>query len=404
MNDRTLLIRELDDVEKKDGAYVKQKIDEYLEEFGLSPYISNITFVTDRGSNMVSSLRFSNRIHCFAHLINNTVGKMLKDLPCVKAATAIVAYFKKSGKNKFSTTLKSNVSTRWNSVYYMLDSILKHWAEICDVLRANKAHLDDLNLLCFDELDLLRTFLQEFKKASMELEGSNYPTLYLVNAWYESLLQHMTPKVTDPRLISRLKRIGLEYWSQTVRPYLTPMHDIATFLHPMMKGLKAHTAERRVETLDAVARMLEKFGDSERSRPQTANTTELVSSAMRLFVDNDSDTEESELDKYKKLKVKSITNLLQWWEDKKTIYRNLYKIARYVHSIPASSASAERIFSAAGILCGNRPNMSSEKMDEILFLKSNYDLLIKLKQDKLSSEANDESDGYVSDTPSVPDN
>lgn len=56
MNERTLLIRELDDNETKDGEYVKQKIETYLQEFGLLHCIDDITFVTDRGTNMVSAL------------------------------------------------------------------------------------------------------------------------------------------------------------------------------------------------------------------------------------------------------------------------------------------------------------------------------------------------------------
>lgn len=171
MNDRTLLIRELDDAERKDGAYVKKKNRRVFGRVRAVTIHKQYYFRNGQRKQYghVAAPLQSNSLFC--PLNQHTVGKMLKDLPCVKAATAIVAYFKKSGKNKFSTTLKSNVSTRWNSVYYMFDSILKHWEETGDVLRANNAHLDDLNLLCYDELDMLRTFLEEFKKASLELEA-----------------------------------------------------------------------------------------------------------------------------------------------------------------------------------------------------------------------------------------
>lgn len=401
LNDRILLIREMDDDLKKDGAYVKRKIDQYLEEFDLMPHINNITFVTDRGTNMISSLRNNHRVHCFAHLINNTVGKIVKDLECVKAATAIVAYFKKSGKNKFKTTLKSNVSTRWNTVYYMLDSILTHWDEIVSILRTQKVHLNDLAAMSYDELEMLRDFLKKFKEASTELEGSHYPTLYLVNPWYRTLLLHMSPNVRDSILIKKLKEIGLKYWQETVDPLINHFHDIATFLHPMMKGLKAHTPARQQKTYEEVSTMLDRFGEGAAQRRGNNVVTNMTSSAMRLFVDNDSDSEQNELDEYKDLKVRAITDLLQWWYDKKSLFPNLYKIARYIHAIPASSASAERIFSAAGKLSGNRPNLRSELMDEILFLKSNYDLMNKTKRENQLSEFendNAHSDGYGSDT------
>lgn len=399
LNDRTLMIREMD-AEVKDGDYVKQKINEFLAEFDLLAHVDKITFVTDRGGNMVSSLRHNSRVHCFAHLINNTVGKMLHELECVKAATAIVGYFKKSGQNTlFGTSLKSNVTTRWNSVFYMLDSILKHWTDICSILRAKKVHLDDLAKLDFDELEMLRDFLKKFKDASTELEGSYYPTLHLVNPWYEALLLHMSTSVRDSNLITRLKRIGLTYWKGTVSPYVTHLHDIATFLHPMMKGLKAHSVQRRAATIEKVSSMLTDFDDATTTYRRTNVGASVTSSVMSHFVDNDLDSEANELDEYMELKVRSMTTLLQWWNDKRSVFPNLYKIARYIHSIPASSASAERIFSSAGKLCSSRPKLSSDRMDEILFLRSNFDLLSETtRKEQLEAASIDQSDGYASDT------
>lgn len=396
LNDRTLLLRELDDDEKKDGEYVKRKIDEYLKDFELLRYINNITFVTDRGSNMVTSLRFNNRIHCFAHLINNTVEKILKDLTCVKSVSSIVGYFKKSGKNKFGTSLKSHVSTRWNSVFYMIDSVMTHWEEISSILRTSKVHLDDLTAISYDELEMLRNFLKKFKDASTEIEGTHYPTLYLVNPWYRDLLIHMSPSVKDSSLITKLKQIGLKYWKDTVGPLITHTHDMATFLHPLTEGMRGFTSARQKNTLDEISLMLGNF-DQSNARESVSVVSlgaDLASSALRLFVD-DSESEQNELDEYKDLKVRSITSLLQWWDDKKSVFPNLYKIARYIHAIPASSASAERIFSSAGKLCSNRPNLLSEKMDDILFLKSNFDLMSKAKREEQFEETG--SDGYGSD-------
>lgn len=355
---------------------------------------------------MVSSLRQCNRIHCFAHLINNTVEKMLKDLECVKAVSAIVGYFKRSGCNKFGTTLKSNVPTRWNSVYFMFDSVLKHWDEIVSILRAKKVHMNDLAVIEYEEMEMLRDFLKKFKDASQEIEGSQYPTLYLVNPLYEDLLRHMSPNVRDSVFIGRLKEIGLLYWKNNVGPNINHFHDIATFLHPLMKGLKAHTPARQKQTCERVSSMLDNLGGDNQRRRVNFTGSNLASSSMRLFVDVDSDSEQNELDEYKDLKVRSISDLLQWWEDKKNIFPNLYKIARYIHAIPASSASAERIFSTAGRMCSNRPNLRSEMMDEILFLKSNYDLLdatFRAKQICEAENDNAPSDGYESDTNNVSD-
>lgn len=125
MNDRVLVIRELT-AEKKDGDLLKEKVIEYVNEFELMPYIeNNIVFVSDRGSNIVKAMSSFQHINCFAHMIHNTTEKMLEKNETVAALKSIVKYFKSNGTNAlFENTLKSFVSTRWNSVYMMLQSCL----------------------------------------------------------------------------------------------------------------------------------------------------------------------------------------------------------------------------------------------------------------------------------------
>lgn len=126
LNDRVLLIRELA-VEKKDGDYLKEKVIEYVNEFELFPYIeNNIVFVSDRGSNLVKAMSSFQHTNCFSHMIHNTATKLLDKNQTVSIVTSIVKYFKSNGHNAlFETILKSNVSTRWNSVHMMLESFIK---------------------------------------------------------------------------------------------------------------------------------------------------------------------------------------------------------------------------------------------------------------------------------------
>lgn len=394
MNDRILMIRELEN-ESHDGAFVARKIREYIEEFGLTPHVERITFVTDRGSNMVSALRKERRVHCFAHLINNTVSTMLKDNEIVAAASAIVHYFKMSGQNTvFGTTLKSHVRTRWNTVFYMNASILQHYEEISSILREKAKHLDDLEKISRSKLQLMQDLFKKFKDASTELEGSSYPTLYLVKPWYEDISEHLNANDNDSVFISDLKRTGAHYWHTTVKLYLTDIHSVATFLHPMMKGLKSCTTQEKSKIYRSTTKLMDNlFGLVTSNTRQSSEIIVGMSSAAHRFLDCTSETETNEMDEYKELKVRTISSLLEWWEDHKNSFPNLYKLARFVHSIPASSASAERIFSSAGKVCASRPNLRSEMLDHVLFLKSNFDLLNEVK--KKQNEKID--DGYRSD-------
>lgn len=118
MNDRILCTREMD-AEKKDGPYIKSQIKEHLKSFDLYQFRKKFVFVSDRGTNMVSALTRFQNIHCYAHMINNAVQKMLEVVDDeVSPVKALVKYFKVTGLNSsLDETLKSYVKTRWNSVF-----------------------------------------------------------------------------------------------------------------------------------------------------------------------------------------------------------------------------------------------------------------------------------------------
>lgn len=141
------------------------------------------------------------------------------------------------------------------------------------------------------------------------------------------------------------------------------------------------------------------------SRPPTSTKRD---SAMRFCMD-DSDSEieeesaaEAELSDYKKMKLRGspVDDVLMWWQEYRTRFPRLYGVARFIHSIPGSSAAAERLFSTAGRLVAFRPHMRSALVDEILFLKSNLDLSRQLQlqcenidEDQIETiSLNDESD------------
>jgi hypothetical protein len=61
-------------------------------------------------------------------------------------------------------------------------------------------------------------------------------------------------------------------------------------------------------------------------------------------------------------------DLLLWWKQHENAYPNLSKLAKKYLNIPASSASSERNFSAAGLVLSERTRLSPENVDSILFL------------------------------------
>lgn len=165
LNDRILCTREMD-AEIKDGPDIKSQIEEHLKSFHLYEHREQLVFISDRGTNMVSALRNMESIHCYAHMLNNTVQHMLdlisKELDPVKA---LVKYFKVTGLNcKMTETLKSYVQTRWNSVFYMIQSVLQNWKQIQEILLSKKEtkRLDKIDIECLKVYLMLISILCDF--------------------------------------------------------------------------------------------------------------------------------------------------------------------------------------------------------------------------------------------------
>lgn len=136
LHDRILCTRALH-VDAKSGDYIRSKLIEYMESYSLNSVINRFVFVSDRGSNIRKALEPYDSIHCFAHMVNNLVVHMLKDMDrTIAAVKSLVKYFKVSGLNSvLYETLKSFVKTRWNSVYYMLKSVIANWQQINEILQ-----------------------------------------------------------------------------------------------------------------------------------------------------------------------------------------------------------------------------------------------------------------------------
>jgi len=91
---------------------------------------SSIVFVTDNGSNMKAVYRNENKLSCAGHNLNLAAEKALKSegaqvvADAIKCAREVVAYFSHTCANKeLHHTLKQDVSTRWNSQFFLLQSL-----------------------------------------------------------------------------------------------------------------------------------------------------------------------------------------------------------------------------------------------------------------------------------------
>lgn len=74
-------------------------------------------------------------------------------------------------------------------------------------------------------------------------------------------------------------------------------------------------------------------------------------------------------------------DILEFWMKQQHLFPTLATIVMDIYSIPASNTTVERLFSSAGdTITDRRTNLSTEKVNKLLFLKKN---LLSLKDDDL---------------------
>ena len=80
----------------------------------------------------------------------------------------------------------------------------------------------------------------------------------------------------------------------------------------------------------------------------------------------------SEIDKYLELKISIEIDPLQWWATNEKRFPHVARMARQFLGCPATSASAERVFSLAGRLYSDlRQHMTDGTLEERMWAKVN---------------------------------
>lgn len=391
LHDRILCTRELH-IETKDGIYIRQKLTEYLTSFNLETLIENIVFVSDRGTNMKKAVEPYMNSHCFAHMLHNMVVKMFDAVPgIVDNVKSLVKYFKVTGlSSALENSLKSYIKTRWNTIYYMMKSLIDNWDDVVSILTM-KNEMHRMNNIDKNTIMMLCDFVKVFEEATNEIEASKSPTLHLVIPWYFKLLKYMEFVGVDSAIVSDMKSVGRQYLQNNIASHLSKFQKIAVFLCPSMKSLKMYNRQQRTEIIECARNLMsEKFANSSNETQRRENTgnnnnsnsnpCSNTSSALQMFRDDsfNDDDDFDDIEKYVSMHIKSaddsVNDLLAWWAHHKTMLPQLFKLACFIFSIPASSAAVERVFSLAGLTIKNRPNLNPSTLDDLLLLKSNHDL------------------------------
>jgi hypothetical protein len=67
---------------------------------------------------------------------------------------------------------------------------------------------------------------------------------------------------------------------------------------------------------------------------------------------------------------------IKFWAENVNVFPRLPSLAKLIHSIPATNLSSERNFNYAGLtLTDRRSSLDPQKVNKMLFIRSNFDLI-----------------------------
>lgn len=400
----TLYVNEIKEAVKSKEVIVKYILD-VLNDYGFEEDVVRefITFVTDRGSNVkygLISMGFK-RLNCYAHLIHNLVKEMCKDgrvNDMIRKAAKITAFVKKSSINaQLGRSMKLFSSTRWNGAFIMLDSFLKNFEQLSDLLyqrQRNNPQQKYFDIICTmkpEEMNSVCKFLVNFKELTDKIEGDKYETLSFVWPTYEQLKVFLQPDMAAEdeeasSIVEEMKVKGLQYFfSREIdfEPQLT--HKTATVLNPLFKTLPTINEPEKREIYKEIKA---KLGQSVQIEPEQNSTPITTQQTVKIHPFFSSfcviDTEEiqvqpTEFENYLNHRVTSADiDCTSWWNENRKNYPELFKLFAYISCIPASSASGERIFSRAGnIVTNKRSNILPENVNNIVISSNKIHSKIK---------------------------
>jgi len=334
--------------------------------------------ITDNARNMTSAVALTGFPHipCMAHSLQLSIlhGFKVADTDVLFAKCCkVVGHFKHSSANTAELMscndsesplhkLQQDVPTRWNSIFIMIQSLLKAKDAIVEYMTKFGKKYTGPNLLDSDweKMSKYSEVLQLFCQATVVLGGEKYVSCSSVLPLLSALRKHMTVHDDDPEYIARFKAAALDDFQERV----TGMNGveilrIATALDPRYKTLRCLTPDKQDQTWAVVGRKIS-VATEQASVVSNDNESDTVHEPMKKrlrLMDSDSDTDDSpetadeELARYKcEKKLPDGEDPLLWWKMNAHRFPRLALLARNVLCVPATSVPCERLFSSAGYI------------------------------------------------------
>ncbi|KAL7854971.1 hypothetical protein SRHO_G00033500 [Serrasalmus rhombeus] len=415
------------------ASNIAEWLEEVVARFEI-PASKIIAIVHDNGANVVAAANILvekhgwSSVRCTGHTLQLVINAALKHPSIEKAIGAtrcLVQHFKKSElactklkdkQQQMATpehSLVQDVSTRWNSTFYMISRLLEQrWpvtATLSDssITSRGKRYLD-LKPEQWSLLGELSTALKPFECATVFMSGQKYTTISAIPPLVKGLLKSTQSAAFESAPLRAFQLTATQHLQERWREE-TSFSDttpntviLATALDPRFRRLKFLSPEEvlhvqtKVQTM-ALAEKREMDVQQHGSCSSTSTDTPGAESGPRatlldslLGSDGEDEDRASEGDDvqnqvrnevltyFGERNIAKEQNALQWWKANRDRYPILARLAKSYLCIPGTSTPSERLFSAAGnIVSKKRASLSQEHVDMLTFLHCNAKFLKK---------------------------
>ncbi|XP_050296176.1 E3 SUMO-protein ligase ZBED1 isoform X1 [Anthonomus grandis grandis] len=387
--------------ERHTSEYLGQCLSNMCADWKI-PHEKITAIVTDNGANVVKAISdlFGKNRHlpCFAHTLDLVASKVIEEEDVkviINKVKTIVTYFKQSVVaadelriiQPANNTLRliQSVPTRWNSTYLMLERFLSLCEYIVQILLKNSKAPTMLGASDVDTIKELLHILGPIKTVSEEVSGEQYVTaskiIPIINCLFKKIdsLSPLSKEVIALKKSTRdelLKRFGaieqnlILAVSTILDPRFKKLHfnspvvcsKTISFINQSIKNLREQNTQEKENILQ------------EDQTPSTSKSSDLWSYHKELAAkhchENTSDSMNQAFKLYLVNKTIPISDdPIKYWSKEPS--SNLKELALKYLSIVGTSVPSERLFSKAGnIISLNRNRLSSEKLQQLLFLSS----------------------------------
>ncbi|KAK0141271.1 Zinc finger BED domain-containing protein 1 [Merluccius polli] len=313
--------------------------------------------------------------------------------------------------------LITDVSTRWNSAYDMVEHFLEQQPAVTAALLSPDVRKREKEISTFIESDISNLefieALKPVKVATCVMSDENNPTISVIAPLHAQLLQATQETLGDPPFVRDLKEavhqdLSKRYTSEVEKT----THNLASALDPRFKVLPFLPGEDKQETFarmvaeaaatlehcqEVVRQDQEELGDCAataevcQTKRGDRDSQGLLSAKRRVTCALDEllgstfgETsrqapalpEKSAFDSGGRAAPLPLSeNPLEWWKEHHHEYPFLAKLAKQYLCVAGTSVSAERVFSTAGdIVTAQRSSLTTEHVDQLLFLHKNLEI------------------------------